>query len=350
MFSKASETSSRTKVTIASYNVLSQALCTQKNYPGYDSICLDNGRRYEAVTEMITQASQTYNIISLQEVSLEWTGPLIKLFDSLGYTFITSGYGNYFNNYMGCGLAFRRASYTLENSNIWVVANTHYKYPKDNEKTYTDIMFNYTESVYNYLVGEKPKRVHPPMWHAMKTKTNKMIAVTLRDNATGEMFVAASYHMPCHFGSYEAERQMGCFIQLALNSLHRYANGKPYMLAGDFNIKPGDHAYEIMTTGQSSMPEKDMGECYPTLWKTLVHEPLRSAYKVKNKREPSWTCSSRTPYGGDFTDTLDYILISKDVDVAEVLELPDTVPTSPQPNMSQPSDHMMIGSTLMLRQ
>ena len=49
-------------------------------------------------------------------------------------------------------------------------------------------------------------------------------------------FVVGTYHMPCMF---KVPSVMMIHCALSAQHIHKYANNDPYLLVGDFNIKPG---------------------------------------------------------------------------------------------------------------
>jgi hypothetical protein len=57
-------------------------------------------------------------IIALQEVSMKWVGPLDLWFTQRGYKFVASLYGNNRNDYMGVGMAYPVAAYTLMETDV----------------------------------------------------------------------------------------------------------------------------------------------------------------------------------------------------------------------------------------
>ena len=54
--------------------------------------------------------------------------------------------------------------------------------------------------------------------------------------ADSKPFVVGTYHMPCMF---KVPSVMMIHCALSAQHIHKYANNDPYLLVGDFNIKPG---------------------------------------------------------------------------------------------------------------
>lgn len=78
-------------------------------------------------------------------------------------------------------------------------------------------------------------------------------------------------------------------------------------------------------------------------------EPLRSAYLTANGAEPNFTNFAINNNGPVFCDTLDYIFLSPEWHVDNVLDLPhrDEV-EGPFPMETEPSDHILISASLSL--
>ena len=54
--------------------------------------------------------------------------------------------------------------------------------------------------------------------------------------ADSKPFVVGTYHMPCMF---KVPSVMMIHCALSAQHIHKYANNDPYVLVGDFNIRPG---------------------------------------------------------------------------------------------------------------
>ena len=77
-------------------------------------------------------------------------------------------------------------------------------------------------------------------------------------------------------------------------------------------------------------------------------KPLKSAYMVKNGREPSFTNYAQTKMDPQpFIDCLDYIFMSDEWIVNSVKDLPTQEEVKgPMPTLIEPSDHLMISADL----
>jgi hypothetical protein len=91
-----------------------------------------------------------------------------------------------------------------------------------------------------------------------------------------------------------------------------------------------------------------------------LQKPFRSAYKVSLGSEPQFTnymyeLSMRgqkcKPKESQFIGTLDYIWISSEIEVLNVLPLPSNANafSTPLPTLQEPSDHLMLKVNLMIK-
>lgn len=84
--------------------------------------------------------------------------------------------------------------------------------------------------------------------------------------------------------------------------------------AGDFNTKPGDTSYNVITKGQiqdDTDPADIPNIPYGSKWVAKLDRPLRSAYMISHGSEPDFTNFAQTSLSeGTFIDCLDYIFVS----------------------------------------
>ena len=79
---------------------------------------------------------------------------------------------------------------------------------------------------------------------------------------------------------------------LAAARVKKVADGKRYVLCGDFNIKPYDACYQLLTQGSLSgefvdrTPSKPDGDIVAEKFSSTVEPPLKSAYVLANGGEP----------------------------------------------------------------
>ena len=216
--------------------------------------------------------------------------------------------------------------------------------------------------VYNLLVQtpvnlwRKLRDYRPPSdeWQTARGRFNSILYATLKCKKTNVQFGVSTYHMPCMFRTAADRRVMvihaGIAAQYALNQ----SEGLPTVLMGDFNLKPGDAGHTLITTGDLD----ESHEGYPIMPAGYTGEPfnvkpqkkMESAYVRVNGEEPNFTNHARIKDDDPFIDTLDYIFVTDDVEVVEVLNLPhrDQV-KGPFPAATEPSDHIMLAATIRVK-
>lgn len=204
-------------------------------------------------------------------------------------------------------------------------------------------------------------------------KFNVIVSATLQ-HKEGDTVCVGTYHMPCAFYApptmtihvdmairhiQEMAKKAASKLSNTNNNTEEEGNDKkiPYILAGDFNIKPVDTVYKYITTGLLDPSDK----FFPPppahdpsfVWNPSILEPVHSAYVLCNGKEPDFTnyAYSERDTNGAFIDTLDYVFVSPDVTVTETLPLPNRVDVKgPFPNLdtdvNEPSDHILIAATL----
>src|SRR3990167_10660906 len=106
---------------VVSYNLLSQAVATPQHYKDYDNDVLDFNKRLELIKLKLTKYINDSAIICLQEVTLTFLNSLIPFFDSVGYKFIATNYGNVDYDSIGIGIAYPD-NFLLENVNIKTIS------------------------------------------------------------------------------------------------------------------------------------------------------------------------------------------------------------------------------------
>ncbi|KAJ8599913.1 hypothetical protein CTAYLR_002850 [Chrysophaeum taylorii] len=195
--------------------------------------------------------------------------------------------------------------------------------------------------IWNHFVSPRPFDT----WHEALRKQNTLVVASFED------FCVAVYHMPCLFGSIPKEQVMVIHATLAANAARDLAGGKPYVLAGDFNIKPFDQAYALLTSG-SIQNDEYLPPPYADFEPT-IQEPLVSAYKACLGAEPDFTNFAFTKYNKDcFIETLDYIFCSPHWHVQDVKRLKSKAHVDldkPYPDQHEPSDHVLLAADLALK-
>lgn len=161
--------------------------------------------------------------------------------------------------------------------------------------------------------------------------------------------------MPCAFYSPPL---MQIHAALVVGRFQEICASDAGVLAGDFNFKPGDESYRMITTGQIDAGHRDYPKrssvpdgSDPGKWMPRVRYPMKSAYKAVLGSEPDFTNYNQPGGATAFIDTLDYIFCSEDLDVVDVVRLPHrkaVIGKGPYPTAKEPSDHCLLGCTMRL--
>ena len=340
---------------VVTYNVLSSHLAEPTYFTHCDPENLDADTRLARVMEKLDAECARGAVIGLQEVSMSWSGRLHAYFAKRGYAFIVSLYGKPFNNYMGVGLAVPLDVYELVGSDVARLSDT-VKFPRVKEN---EVKLGPLTPLYTLFVS-KPIRLwrkitdyRPPMdeWQTARGRFNSILHATLRCKKSKVSFGVSTYHMPCMFRTAADRRVMTIHASLAAQYALNQSAGLPTVLMGDFNLKPGDAGHTLITTGDLD----ESHEAYPIMPDRYSGEPfvvkppqkMQSAYVRVNGEEPNFTNNAQIKDDEPFIDTLDYIFVTDDIQVTEVLDLPhrDNI-NGPFPAATEPSDHIMLAATI----
>jgi len=280
-------------------------------------------------------------------------------FHSKSYTMISTNYGSPFNGHMGVAVAFPNTSYDLVDCDIERVGQCRKwaKLPKVDTPEPGVVASTMAWAaklpggLWKALAGAEEKRERPKQdeWEMTQGRHNRMVSVKVKAKGGGRPFVVSTYHMPCMF---YAPKVMVIHTALAAQHAQKFAASDPLVLCGDWNFKPYDAAYRLITTGDLDSTDP----CFPSY---NAHDPyrithglekMRSAYTTVHGSEPDFTNYAQTVRDTEpFIDCLDYIFISKEFDVEDMLTLPNRADVAgPLPIESEPSDHILLQATLSL--
>lgn len=189
-------------------------------------------------------------------------------------------------------------------------------------------------------------------WAVSQNRFNVLVTVKLQEKETQKAVCIGNYHMPC---AYYAPMVMTIHTDLAARHVQRLAEKSksvPYVLAGDWNIKPEGSSYRLLTTGTMDKGDPEWPTPkYGVDW-TPSAKPMRSAYAESEGKEPNFTNYARIREDPPFIDTLDYIFLSPQWKVNGVKSLPHRDESGgPFPNLvaGEPSDHILIAADLELK-
>ncbi len=301
------------QVRVASYNVLSSHLAE----PGYFTKCeprfLEPGYRLQKLQVKLEGEIAQRAVICLQEVSITWVGTLHVYFGKRGYTLVPALYGNRNNGYMGVALAFPNDVYEADEVVVTVVSETKARWPRRPTPSSTQLVgaaawsvaslafWPFTQSLRLLGFGKRPVWQREgdkstdaySSWEYAASRSNRLVLARLTHKLSGRRFCVATYHMPCAFWD-SAVMHIHC--ALAAQFVQKTAAADAYVLAGDFNIKPRDSTYELLTKGR--VPNEHHGlpkRVDPSdSWAPVLEEPMRSAYAVANGKEPDFTNYAQT--------------------------------------------------------
>lgn len=173
------------------------------------------------------------------------------------------------------------------------------------------------------------------------SKSNQVaILATLRVKGATPI-VAAVTHLAAA-KTAEGERVRAQQMQELLRALAR--RERPCIVGLDMNATPDSHTYAAQAYPLAISKNVTTGE---------GKDPLRSAYAEVMGAEPRWTTwKKRSGNGktGEVSHTIDYILISKQIECTRVLAPPADVDVVPErlPGWSYPSDHVALLAELVI--
>uniref|UniRef100_A0A7S1V4M6 Endonuclease/exonuclease/phosphatase domain-containing protein n=1 Tax=Grammatophora oceanica TaxID=210454 RepID=A0A7S1V4M6_9STRA len=301
-------------------------------------------------------------VVCLQEVSYDWAGQFHTFFANKGYQLVTGLYGRKFNGYMGVAMAYPMEAFETVDVDISRLADKRVGgWPKKPEETMSTKVWNTMRYPFKQvgLVSDPPE----DHWSMSQRRFNVLLTLTLKEKATDHTFCISTYHMPCAF---YAPMAMTLHAEMAAKHIQDIASKKqeegvdegsssyPYVLTGDFNIVPREDmdtgpVYDMLVSGKLD----ESSPCFPAPkngmnWSCTI-DPMRSAYAVKNGKEPEFTNYARVKEKDPFVDTLDYIFLSPEWTVKDVKDLVGKDDAGgPFPNANEPSDHILIRADLEL--
>ncbi|GBG33160.1 Glucose-repressible alcohol dehydrogenase transcriptional effector [Hondaea fermentalgiana] len=344
---------------VATYNLLSPNLCS----PGYFINCkaedCEPSKRYERAEAKLKDEIEQQGIVCLQEVAHAWLGNIHKLCAENNYTYVHDSYGYYFNGYMGVGIAFSNEKYALEDCKVSRISETKkggYRPDGDNRRR-NDSLWSRAYKIVAKTVRSLLELIWPPeknLWFEVERRSNTAVFVRLRDRATNQKLCVATYHMPCAFRTPPV---ISAHCSLLAKRINKLAQTDPFVIAGDFNLKPDSPMYELLTQGKfmsdASRAEGDMpAPAYPgDAWTMDSGMPkLKSAYADVQGKEPEFTnlACTRSQPESSFVETLDYLFYSGTGLRAESVDpLPsrsDVADIISFPTANEPSDHIKIAA------
>jgi endonuclease/exonuclease/phosphatase family metal-dependent hydrolase len=326
-------------INILTWNLLSTELAS----PSYHVLCkpehLDTENRWKGIKSVFTEAIKRNIIICVQELSDRWLSYLIPFFQNNKYNFV------YDSQFLGVGVAFPPDTYKLHETHFVKIGDELKKICKPKQKE----ELTFVGKSLDYLLSHMKisQQTTDDTWVKSIKKHNRLVGVLLQDYKSGKFFNIYVYHMPCAF---REPSLMHIHTAMLLKTVNKLTGKLPFILAGDFNMKPDSSTYNMITKGgdYTAQFEKSLTHNTPNIG--VNDNPLKSVYATFSK-EPAFTCYSQ-PKGSDmFLGCIDYIFVSNHTDqfkINSVNQLPTEPPKSTFPNEDVYSDHLPVGCELEL--
>jgi mRNA deadenylase 3'-5' endonuclease subunit Ccr4 len=333
-------------INVVQYNILSSKLATADFYLKCNPTHLRPEYRLEKIKNKLAGYIEKDAVFCLQEVPQTWSGELHDYFSLNNYSFITSLYGNFYNDYMGVALAYPNSKYLSTDTKV-VPVGVNVPIPRKRPEpkySYLGRLLLFICALYltvkRYFSKIEEKEPFDE-WTYSNRRANTIIMTKLTDKTTNNKAVLATYHMPC---AYWAPKVLTIHTVEMLKLCQRYAGDLPLIIASDCNFKPDSYQYNIVTTGSidGSHPEHpDTSALGMTGWNTKI-KPMNSAYKSVVGKEPPLTTQTYSKMTNClFKATLDYIFYTniKPISTEIILDVTDE---TIYPNEEEPSDHLSL--------
>ena len=324
-------------VRVVSYNILVPKLAEKPGtYYKCDPRFLKANYRWNLLQSMLKNEiiSHRNTIICLQELSRTMLPKLKAFFLRMNYVLYSKPYGQYRNDYLGIGIAIP-ASMELTAVSFIDIGDEIRSQLRDKPLN----IFTAVNQFWRDLVNHNEENTSDP-WVVATTKHN--ILVCLQVIVDGRPLCIGTYHMPMMVTMPDLMMIHASFVKDIILIL---AAGNNVILAGDFNTKPSDEYYRVITETGFVRGRLPKSRNYNISYRPNAEHVLRSAYKVKNGMEPYFTNFAATSYQPSFCATLDYIFFNGHLTVGDVLRLPNRPSGNSYPDATHPSDHLMIAAT-----
>ncbi len=336
---------------VVTWNLLSAPLSSSTSYPKTDPLHLNSKKRFSKILEQLHNYCSNNTILCLQEVSQSWIGKLHIFFSEHNYTFINSSYGNKYNDYFGVAIAYPN-TYKAKDIDIKRLTDTkNFPTEKKNGKIgWMSKIKNFFVSIINlfvflfrwFITKCRKNRENDPKMPALeraKWKQNNLISILLEDIETQFSFLICNYHMPCSFEEQDIMAVHVVLLGTYVNTL--IGKNSSVILAGDFNSKSNEIAYQYLTTGK-----------LPDMYKAKIPWDSNLEYTFEDSCSDLSdvpTCWTVTQFFDkplvEFKGRIDYIFVrnfTASKSNRKVIQL-----TNPIPDMENPSDHIPVEVTLI---
>ena len=330
---------------IVTYNLLVPKLAEEPGYfyqsrPEYLSI----QHRWPLIQRQLANEIQTHpnTIICLQEVGRSLLRELHAFFQRMNYTFFESLYGTEHNDYMGVAIAIPASMRLL--SKEFITVGDYLRSSIDYMAKKGALSAGPGRRHGNGATSLRHDKAGKNVWDLAMEKRNRLIC--LEAVIDSRPVSIGTYHMPCMFDKPEV---MMIHALAVKDLMFQLSKGHSFILAGDFNVRPREMAYRVITE-----PTTAQRVTLPSIPYTDVPYPfdkqrvVRSAYRTVNGAEPNFTNFSTTTSAPNFVATLDYIFYAGNLAVTNVLPLPDRPRGRSYPDRDHPSDHLMLAASFRI--
>lgn len=278
-------------------------------------------------------------IICLQEIDIFLLPKLELFFRQLKYSLSSNLYGPACSGYMGVGMAI---PISMQLKEISYVKVGDYIKSKCKRRENTAYLSTWMWNLYQSILSKFTIIPSDP-WETSMNRNNTLIYMQVIINGTP--LCIGTYHMPCR---YKEPSVMAIHSSVVKDLMFQLADGKSFVLAGDFNLKPIDTAYRALIEKGYRDIHYPKSAAYDVFYHPNAEQVLKSAYREKNGSEPVYTNFCSTSGSAYFCETLDYIFFAGQLVVEKVLELPDQPASESYPDETHPSDHLLIATTFRI--
>jgi len=272
-------------IKVLSYNILMDILANP-DFIKVKKKYLDNKYRLKLIIKKILSELEKNTIICLQEVGNSQLNILIKIFYNLGY---------YCVNVDELCIFFPYNKFNIKNVNLGIISNLKYNLPK---------------KFHELLIS----------------KRKYFIILELEDKKTKNKITVVNTHLLAN-PKYEQIKFLQIYV--ILRELEKYKN---IILCGDLNSLPASDVVKFILHQKISIKLKNIENIYKS-----THNHNLITTHTKNK------------LSGIFTEMIDYIFVSNNIEVINISKLNDRSDYNSKniaPNKNDPSDHFLISTTL----
>lgn len=335
-------------VRVVSYNVLAPEVA-RRMFDHYRRNLVQGRRRLPLLLKKLEPEVGRGAVICLQDVTIEWGGPLHQFFARHSYTVAAHFYGEPYFNHRGVMLAFPSETFSAEDIDISRLSDT-IKWPAAEEAGSS--LRAVTKWLATWLPRQGSSSQQEPQdpWHCARQPFNSMVFARLRHKGTGGVLCIATYAMP---SSTSPQGTLVIHAALLAQRLTTLAGSDPYIVATEFNAAPTDPAYQLLLGRAADSPPLDYTARLAggDTWRAEIPPGMnfRSAYSKAHGGEPEFTRLHQELEQPVHAATVDYVFVSPSWKVVGADRLPSQGEAKgPWPSTSEPSNHALLAVELRL--